>query len=151
MEQLALREFLIRGHFETHLNRMRVYYRAKRKALVEALAPLEHSMRIIGEAAGHHLTLQSKTGRTESELCQLALDHGVRVYPISPYFMGPCPYDGKVLLGFADPSARQLRAGAAAWCEAWKKNAKTRENGWFSRVFHGYFYLITPFCSMILA
>ena len=120
MEQRALREFLIRGHFETHLNRMRVYYRAKRKALVEALAPLDHTMRIIGEAAGHHLTMQSKTGRTESELCRLALDHGVRVYPISPYFMGPCPYDGKVLLGFADLSDRQLQDGAAALCEAWK-------------------------------
>lgn len=120
VEQLALREFLVKGHFETHLNRMRVYYRAKRKTLVEALAPLSPSMRIIGEAAGHHLTLQSKTGRTEKELCQLALDHGVRVYPISPYFMGPCPYDGKVLLGFADLSDRQLLDGAAALCEAWK-------------------------------
>lgn len=120
LEQIALREFLLQGHFETHLNRMRVCYRAKRALLLEELAPLEGQIRCIGEAAGCHLTLQARNGLREGELCARALSAGVRVYPISPFFMGDCPYDGKVLLGFGGLSENQLREGAAALCRAWR-------------------------------
>ncbi len=120
LEQIALREFLLQGHFETHLNRMRVCYRAKRARLLAGLAPLEGQIRCIGEAAGCHLTLQSRNGLSEMELCRRALSAGVRVYPISPFFMGDCPYDGKVLLGFGGLSEGALQAGAAALCRAWR-------------------------------
>lgn len=121
LEQAALREFLVRGHFETHLNRMRVYYRSKRKFLIDALAPLEGQLRIIGEAAGHHLTVKAENGLTEREMCRTALEQGVRVYPISPYFIGPCPYDGKVLLGFGGLSDDAIRVGAQSLIQAWKR------------------------------
>ena len=125
LEQAALREFLLQGHFETHLNRMRVYYRAKRKRLMEALTPLEGQLRVIGEAAGHHLTVQSPV-LSETQLCDLALKQGVRVYPISPYFMGPCPYDGKVLLGFGGLRDEQLLDGAQRLCKAWSSKFHNR-------------------------
>lgn len=120
LEQIALREFILQGHFETHLNRMRVCYRAKRAALLDGLAPLDGQIRRIGEAAGCHLTLQARNGLTEQQLCQRALSVGVRVYPISPFFMGKCPYEGKVLLGFGGLSEHSLREGAAALCRAWR-------------------------------
>lgn len=120
LEQLALRDFLVRGHFETHLNRMRVFYRNKRKLLVEALAPLSDAVEIIGEAAGHHLTVQSRRGIPEAELCRRALEHGVRVYPVSPYFMGTCPNGDMVLLGFGSLSDEEIRRGGAALVDAWK-------------------------------
>ena len=119
LEQVALREFLVRGHFETHLNRMRVYYRNKRHRLLERLAPLDGQLRIIGEAAGHHLTVQSANGLTEAQMCSRALEQGVRVRPISPYFMGKCPYEGKVLLGFGGLTDAQIDQGAAALVRAW--------------------------------
>lgn len=119
LEQIALREFLLKGYFETHLNRMRVCYRAKRARLLDGLAPLEGQIRCIGEAAGCHLTLQARNGLSETELCRLALSAGVRVYPVSPFFMGKCPYDGKVLLGFGGLSETQLREGTEALCKAW--------------------------------
>ena len=121
VEQLALREFLVRGHFETHLNRMRVWCRAKRRRLVAELAPLEGQIRIIGDPAGHHLTVQARNGMTEQMLCDTALAQGVQVYPISPYFMGPCPYDGKVLLGFGGLTDQQLEQGAQALVRAWRR------------------------------
>lgn len=120
LEQIALREFLLQGHFETHLNRMRVCYRAKRARLLDGLAPLDGQIRCIGEAAGCHLTLQARNGLNETELCRRALDAGVRVYPISPFFMGACPYDGKVLLGFGGLSDGQLDEGTSALCRAWR-------------------------------
>ena len=98
---------------------MRVCYRAKRARLLDGLAPLDGQIRCIGEAAGCHLTLQARNGLNESELCRRALDAGVRVYPISPFFMGACPYDGKVLLGFGGLSDGQLDEGTSALCRAW--------------------------------
>lgn len=123
LEQAALREFLLRGHFETHLNRMRVFYRAKRARLLNALSPLKGAFRSIGEAAGHHLTLQALNGLTEAELIRLALGEGVKVYPVSPCFIGDCPYEGKVLLGFGDLSDAQIDQGAAALCRAWGRGS----------------------------
>lgn len=120
LEQAALREFLAQGFFETHLNRMRVYYRNKRKRLVDALAPMEKQLRIIGEAAGHHLTVKADNGLSEEELCARARSEGVRVYPISPYFMGPCPFGSKVLLGFGGLSDQQISEGAIRLIQAWK-------------------------------
>lgn len=120
LEQAALREFLLQGYFETHLNRMRVCYRAKRARLLDGLAPLGDQIRCIGEAAGCHLTLQARNGLTEAELCRRALDAGVRVYPISPFFMGDCPYEGKVLLGFGGLSEEQLSEGSKALCRVWR-------------------------------
>jgi len=120
LEQLALREFLRRGHFETHLNRMRVYYRNKRRLMLECLEPLGGQLRAIGEAAGHHLTVQALNGLGEAELCRRAEAHGVRVAPISPYFMGECPYEGKVLLGFGALGDDAIRDGCARLTEAWR-------------------------------
>lgn len=120
LEQQVLADFMTQGYFETHVNRMRVCYRNKRRLLSRALAPLEGKFRIIGEAAGHHLALQSECGHSEAALCARALDEGVRVYPISPFFMGECPYEGKVLLGFGGLREGEILEGAAALCRAWQ-------------------------------
>lgn len=119
MEQRALAHFMAGGHFETHINRMRVHYRNKRQWMLEALTPLQDKIAVIGEAAGHHLTLKSKVGATESHLCQSARQAGVAVYPISPYFMGKCPYDGKVLLGFGGLSQEEIVEGVKRLQQAW--------------------------------
>ncbi len=118
LEQKALALFMAGGHFETHINRMRVHYRNKRQWLLDAIAPLLRDLRTIGEVAGRHLTLQSNR-MTEDELCQKALEQGVKVYPISPYFMGACPYDGKVLLGFGGLSKEEIQEGGRRLVKAW--------------------------------
>ena len=81
---------------------------------------MEKQIRIIGEAAGHHLTVKADNGLGEEELCVRARREGVRVYPISPYFMGPCPFEGKVLLGFGGLSDQQISEGADRLIRAWK-------------------------------
>ena len=120
-EQVVLRQFMADGYFETHVNRMRIYYRARRQCLVEALSPLSGCMEILGQPAGHHLTLRLQNGMTEAELVSAAAENGVRVYPISPYFLGPVPkeYQSTVLLGFGGLSDEQIRQGAALLRRAW--------------------------------
>lgn len=121
-EQTVLREFMRSGHFDTHVNRMRIYYRNRRQALVEALAPLKDRMEILGEPAGHHLTLRFSGGAEEKTLVELAAQQGVGVYPVSPYFWGevPAAYRSTVLLGFGGLNDEEIRLGASLLEKAWR-------------------------------
>ena len=121
-EQAVLREFMTTGHFETHVNRMRIYYRARRQCLVDALSPFSSSLEILGEPAGHHLTLRVHTGQTEQDLVSSAAAAGVGVYPVSPYFLGEIPkeYRSTVLLGFGGLTDQEIRQGTALLSNAWK-------------------------------
>ncbi len=120
-EQAVLREFMKLGHFETHVNRMRIYYRARRQCLVEALSPLAQWVEILGEPAGHHLTLRVKDGTPEAQLVASARQAGVRVYPVSPYFLTEVPpeYRSTVLLGFGGLTDQEIRQGVSLLGRAW--------------------------------
>ena len=109
-EQEVLHEFIISGHFETHLNKMRKLYRTRGQELIQALAVFGDSIQISGEGAGLYLTVQLKNGLSETEMCQKAEKNGVKVYPISPYFSGKVPeeHQSKVLLGFGAASCMAL-------------------------------------------
>lgn len=120
-EQMILREFMAQGYFEKHLNRMRTYYKKQRKILVDALSVFGAELRVIGESAGHHVTVQVRNGMDEAQLCQTAAKAGVRVYPISTYFIGAMPkqFRGKLLLGFGDLSAAEIADGVERLYSAW--------------------------------
>ena len=88
---------------------------------MDALAPLGPVSEILGEPAGHHLTLRIRNGMSESDLVSSAAGHGVRVYPVSPYFLRNVPkeYQSTVLLGFGGLQDDAIRQGAALLYEAW--------------------------------
>lgn len=125
-EQAVLRQFMLEGHFETHVNRMRIYYRSRRQCLVDALEPLSPWMEILGQPAGHHLTLRLSNGMNEEALVSSAKALGVRVYPISPYFLDGVPeaHQSTVLLGFGGLTDEEIRLGAGLLTRAWAPNAK---------------------------
>lgn len=129
-EQAVLREFMISGHFETHVNRMRSYYRARRKTLVDALAPLSSDLEILGAPAGHHLPLRFHSGMDEQHLVSAAASAGVRVYPVSPYFLGEVPpaYRSTVLLGFGGLTDEDIQQGAALLLCAWNRKGAHNES-----------------------
>ena len=106
-------EFIRGGHFERHLNKMRTVYRGKRalleRALREAFGP---SLEMRGNA-GHHLLVSPGNGMSESELCAAAMKQGVRVYPISPYFIRGDPAEHRARCCWdmaAFPGKRSKRA-----------------------------------------
>lgn len=121
-EQLVLRRFLLEGFFEKHLNRMRTYYKKQRRCLLEQLKCFGDMIEPIGEAAGSHLTVRVKNGMREQELVETAARVGVKVYPISPYFLGQMPkkYAGKLLLGFGGLSEQEIAEGVRRLYTAWK-------------------------------
>lgn len=120
-EQKVLNEFIRQGHFERHLNKMRLLYKNKRALMDEALRTFEGRIEVSGESAGHHLLVRMNAGMSEAEMCRSALEKGVRVYPISPYFVGQMPlqYEGNVLLGYGALSGAEICQGISLLKKAW--------------------------------
>ena len=121
-EQEVLDAFLRQGAFETHLNRMRKLYKEKRKVLIASLSQtFGDALLYQGEQAGHHVLVHLKNNADQQLLCQTALENGVRVYPVAPYFIGPVPkqYQGHVLLGYGSLSPEQIEQGVSLLGRAW--------------------------------
>ena len=91
MEQYTLARFLEEGGFESHVSRMRVFYRGRRDAVLEALrtSPLAGRCRIRGENAGLHFLMELDTEREDGELAALAEEQGIRLSFLSAYQHSP--------------------------------------------------------------
>lgn len=121
IDQNILCQFLSKGHFERHLNRMRAIYKAKHDGLLEAIAPLEKDFSIRGEYAGIHILLTCKQGRSEEELIDQAEQAGVKVYGLSSYRIGSgADRAATLLLGYANLTLEQICSGADLLIQAWK-------------------------------
>lgn len=130
IDQRILNEFIGRGHFERHLNRMRKLYREKHDVLLRGLKEMEEDFLITGEDAGLHLLLQSRSGQSEEQLVKAAREAGVRVYGLSEFCVGELPTDWNadtVILGYASLSHEQLTEGVKRLKKAWK--VQQQENG----------------------
>ena len=90
-EQYVLAQFLARGYFEKHINRMRKQYRQKRDLLLGEIgrSPLGQSVRVEGADAGLHFLMHVKTACSEAELSALAEEAGVKIYGLSTYAAAP--------------------------------------------------------------
>lgn len=123
IDQRILNEFIEKGHFERHLNRMRKVYREKHDLLLNSLGELENDFTVSGADAGLHILLHDKKGRREKELLQKAAALGVKAYGLSGT-AGSAAADGKdrgtVILGYAALSANQIAEGIGILKRAWK-------------------------------
>ena len=89
-EQYTLARFIEEGKFESHINRLRNYYRKKRDIL---LAELEASrlgklVSLSGEEAGLHFLMEVHTGLPEALIVGRAKEKGIRLLPLSGYYYG---------------------------------------------------------------
>ena len=148
IDQWILNEFISKGHFERHLNKMRKIYRSRHEVMLSCLAPFKGRFRITGENAGLHLLLTvkgKKDGMTEEKLIEKARQKGIRVYGLSDSFIresdGEERQEGEmqerevqekeshrgnetnaaatVLLGFGGLSEEQMKEGLEALYAAW--------------------------------
>jgi GntR family transcriptional regulator/MocR family aminotransferase len=114
LEQLALTDFLVEGYFARHIRRMRQLYKERRDALAEALTrELGGKLEITVPEAGMHLAVWLPAGMSAQAVARRAAASGVHVLPISAFSQRPLQRDGLVL-GFANSSPQELRAGAHA-------------------------------------
>lgn len=122
IDQRILSEFIEKGHFERHLNKMRKIYREKHDLLLSECKDMEERFQLSGEGAGLHILLSDKSGRGEKALLKLAAAEGVRAYGLSEAYIGQDVPKGKadmVILGYAALSKTQIREGLESLKKVW--------------------------------
>jgi GntR family transcriptional regulator / MocR family aminotransferase len=109
IEQHAFADFLARGELDRHLRRMRARYRARRDALVEALARELPEAAVHGIAAGLHVTVTLPAGDEEA-IQDAARRHGIHLNTMLDY-REPQSGPPTLMLGYAQSPEPTIRAG----------------------------------------
>lgn len=122
-EQQTLCRFLREGYFTRHLARMRLAYKARMEALVQALEARFGAEAVVlrGRHTGLHLLLTLPDGPGEAAMEEAALERGVRVRGLSRYYMErreQCP-PNTVVLGYAALRDGEIPALVEALYGAW--------------------------------
>ncbi|WP_141905816.1 PLP-dependent aminotransferase family protein [Lysinibacillus sp. Y5S-8] len=87
MEQLTLAHFIEHGHFMRHMRRARNVYRRRHEAMTKAIiaSGLAERFKLSGIETGLHMLLEAEESFDEEAMTNLALEKGIRVYPLSKY------------------------------------------------------------------
>jgi GntR family transcriptional regulator/MocR family aminotransferase len=101
IEQHAMAAFISRGDLDRHLRRMRLRYRARRDALMSALADAVPGASVHGIAAGLHLTVRLPERHDEQRLRDAAADRRLELSTLSDYRAGAFDEDPVLLLGYS--------------------------------------------------
>jgi GntR family transcriptional regulator/MocR family aminotransferase len=117
LDQLTFADFLQRGEFDRHLRRLRPVYRARRDALVDALAQRLPALRPVGAAAGLHLVALLPPELDEADVVRAAAGHGVKVAGLSPYRLAPST-EGGLIFGYSNLTEATIRLGVELLAEA---------------------------------
>jgi GntR family transcriptional regulator/MocR family aminotransferase len=112
LDQLTFADFLTRGEFDRHLRRMRPIYRARRDALLAALAEHLPELEPAGIAAGLHLVTWLPDDLDEPTVIAAAAREGVAVAGVSPYRISPAPRGG-LIFGYSNLNERAIADGIA--------------------------------------
>ncbi|WP_286230500.1 PLP-dependent aminotransferase family protein [Neobacillus mesonae] len=121
LHQQTLYLFMKEGYWQSHLNKMRTLYRKKHAMLMSAIKKhLGDKVNVIGANSGLHIVLKVKKKIAEEELIRLAMNVGVKVYPLSIYYHeSDESLDSRVLLGFGGLSESEIDTGIRLLKEAW--------------------------------
>ncbi|SHJ19454.1 transcriptional regulator, GntR family [Clostridium amylolyticum] len=122
IEQKVLYNFIQKGYFERHLNKMRNVYKKKREILVDSISKLMGNVQVIGADAGLHVLLKINNGMTEQELISSALKIGIKVYGISKYYVDKSyiKEEPLILLGYATMIEGDIVKAVELLKECWK-------------------------------
>ena len=112
VEQAALAHLLERGEVERHLRQMRRRYRARRDALMDALARFLPEARVGGAAAGLHLVAWMPASADEGAIADRARARGVAVHTLHRDCMAVAPTPPALLLGYSSLTDAALQRAA---------------------------------------
>jgi GntR family transcriptional regulator/MocR family aminotransferase len=99
LDQLTLAAFLRSGEYDRHVRKARRAYRARRDAMLDALARNLPELRVTGVAAGVHLLLSVPASVDDQALTELAAEARVRVAPLSSFYVG-APRERGLVIGY---------------------------------------------------
>jgi GntR family transcriptional regulator/MocR family aminotransferase len=106
--QLALADFLRRGHFARHLRRMRGVYRSRRDALLTGLARhCRDHLTVVNADAGLHLAVLLSDRPDDADVVRRMAARGLTATALSTCYARTAPRSG-LLLGFGGSTERRL-------------------------------------------
>ena len=111
IDQLALAELIARGDLDRHLRRTRLRYRARRDALLAALARDLPDASVRGAAAGLYLLVELPASVDEERLLEVARERGLVANGLAPHRVGPGPPG--LVLGYANVPEETIARGVA--------------------------------------
>lgn len=119
MDQLTLAHFIKQGHFMRHMRRVRNVYRRRHEAITKAITAsgLGERFTLSGAETGLHVLLEAEASCDEEAATALALQQGIRVYPLRPYCL-ESSRKGWVL-GFAKVDKASIERGIHRLAELW--------------------------------
>ncbi|MCI0395997.1 MAG: PLP-dependent aminotransferase family protein [Chloroflexi bacterium] len=106
LEQAALADFMVEGHFTRHLRRMRTLYAGRRAVLLEAVRELP--LEIDSPEAGMYCIGWLPDGMDDVSVVRQAAAQGLDLTPVSRFSMEPLARKGLVL-GYAAYSVQQIQ------------------------------------------
>lgn len=112
IDQAIVNEFITKGHYERHLNKMRSLYKNKHDILISELKGLNVKHRVLGENAGLHVLLELDIQKKEQEIIGAIQKNGVRLYGLSDYYITQ-EGSGKptLILGYANLMENEIIKG----------------------------------------
>jgi GntR family transcriptional regulator / MocR family aminotransferase len=103
----VLADFIREGHFSRHIRRMRLLYRERRNALVEAIEKeFGAAAKVTGEQAGMHLCVVLD-GICDRDAVSRAADANLWLVPLSSSYIGK-PRQQGFILGFGSTPAGEM-------------------------------------------
>jgi len=135
IDQLALARLLESGAYDRHLRAARRRYRARRDALVSAVAEHLPGARVTGLAAGLHALVRLDRPVDGRELMRAAAAESVGVYPLGLSYMRPRQKDDGLVLGYANLAEPAIEEGVRRLARALSAAgpAPTKEGGAIAR------------------
>ena len=88
-EQYTLAEFISKGYFEKHINRMRLYYLRQHEKIKDIIqkSSLGKRCEIIENDSGLHFIIKLDTRIPDNELGQKLKEKGVMIRSLSEYYL----------------------------------------------------------------
>jgi GntR family transcriptional regulator / MocR family aminotransferase len=126
MEQAALATFLESRQYEKHLRKSLTELRVRRDALLEALSRhLGANIEISASAGGAHVVVwfPHHSYKTLRQLIERALERGLGLYPIHPFYETPPTMPG-LMIGFGGLSPAELNTAIALLAACLKEVAE---------------------------
>ncbi len=117
LEQAALADFVVGGELDRHLRRMRRRYRARRDALLAALARHLPEVRVEGVAAGLHVVALLPGHVDEQALVAAAHDRSIELHGLAVNRLDPRGGPPGLVLGYAAMPEPSIASAVAELAE----------------------------------
>lgn len=113
IDQAIVNEFIVKGYYERHLNKMRSIYKTKHDRLINEFKDLEIDYKIYGENSGLHVLLELNTLKSENQIIKEIQNKGVNVYGLSEFYISPpkSPTNPTLILGYANLTEEEISIG----------------------------------------